>query len=132
MTKKQIKDTKSNKKLNIIQEVKWIFWTSVIMLIGLILFKHIPMAIWGKNILFDASRHVVCTALGLYILWFFVNKRKSWRTFYLIVSAITIIIMSIQRITVGEHNLIGVSLGILISAIAIIIPRWKEFKGGRK
>jgi hypothetical protein len=40
--------------------------------------------------------------------------------------------MGIQRIVAGEHNEIGVMLGLAIAGLAIIIPRWKEFKEGIK
>lgn len=112
------------------QQLIWIIWTTIIMGIGLILFKYIPMYIYGKYILFDASSHIVWTSWGLYVLWFFVDQKKSWRVPYLILSAVILIIMGIQRIIVGEHNEIGVILGLIIVGIAIAIPRWKEFRKG--
>ncbi len=100
--------------------------------IGLILFKYIPMYIYGKYILWDASSHMAWTTWGLYVLWFFVDQKKSWRMPYFIFSAVVLIIMGIQRIVAGEHNEIGVMLGLAVAGIAIIIPRWKEFRKGVK
>lgn len=112
------------------KQLIWIFWTAIIMIIGLILFKYIPMYIYGKDILFDASAHIVWASLGLYIIWFFINQKKSWRIPYLIFSAMVLTIIGIQRIIVRAHNEVGLMLGLAVAAIAIIIPRWKEFKKG--
>jgi hypothetical protein len=38
--------------------------------------------------------------------------------------------MGIQRIIAGAHNEVGVMLGLAIAGLAIVIPRWKEFKKG--
>ncbi|MEK6833814.1 MAG: hypothetical protein AABY32_07260 [Nanoarchaeota archaeon] len=114
------------------QQLTWILWTTIIMAIGLILFKYIPMYIYGKDILFDASSHIVWTSWGLYVLWFFVDQKKSLRIPYFIFSAVVLIIMGIQRIIAGEHNEIGVMLGLIVAGVAIIIPRWKEFRKGVK
>jgi membrane-associated phospholipid phosphatase len=98
------------------------------MAIGLILFKYIPMAIWGKYILFDASSHIVWTSWGLYVFWFFIDQKKSWRIPYFILCGIVLVIMGIQRIIVGAHNEVGLMLGLAVAGVAIIIPRWKEFR----
>lgn len=115
------------------QQLIWIMWTTILMIIGLILFKYIPMYInylrFGTSaILYDASSHIVWTSWGLYFLWFFVDQKKSWRIPYFIFSAVVLIVMAIQRIIAGEHNEIGVMLGFAVAAIAIIIPRWKELR----
>jgi len=112
------------------QQLIWILWTTIIMIIGLIIFKYIPMYIYGKDILFDASSHMVWTSFGLYVIWFFIDQKKSWRIPYFIFSGVVLIIMGIQRIIVRQHNELGVMLGLTIVAIAIIIPRWREFKKG--
>jgi O-antigen/teichoic acid export membrane protein len=131
--KKTNKNKKQTKiKLHTKQQLTWIFWTTLIMIFGLILFKYLLMYIYGKDILFDASSHVTFTILGLYILWFFVDQKKAWRIPYFIFAGALLIIMSVQRIFAQEHNEIGVALAILISGIAIVIPRWNEFKGGIK
>ncbi len=117
-------------KLHTKQQIIWISWRTVIMGIGLLLFKYLPMYIYGGYILFDASSHVVWTSWGLYVLWFFIDQKKSWRTPYFIFAGAILIIMSIQRIIAGVHNEVGVVLGLAIAGLAIIIPRWKEFKKG--
>ena len=102
------------------------------MVIGLIFFKYLPMYLSEGNILYDASYHVLFTILLLYILWFFIDQKKSWRIPYFIFSGVLIIIVSLQRIIVQEHNEVGIILALLIGAVSIIIPRWKEFMGGVK
>ena len=119
-------------KLHTKQQLRWILETALIMALGLILFKYLPMYIYGKYILFDASSHIVWTSLGLYVVWFFVDQKKSWRIPYFIFAAVVLIIMGIQRIIAKQHNEVGVMLGLAIAAIAIVIPRWKEFKKGVK
>jgi hypothetical protein len=121
---------KDKLKLHTKQQLIWLLWTAIIMTVGLILFKYIPMYIYGKNILFDASSHVVWTSWGLYVIWFFIDQKKSWRIPYFILAAVVLIIMSIQRIIAQKHNEIGIILGLTIAAIAIVLPRWKEFKKG--
>ncbi len=107
-------------------QIEKIILTGILMVIGLILFKYIPMQIYGKDILFDASSHIVGTSFGLYIIWFFIDQNKSWRIPYFIFSACFLTIIAIQRIIAQKHNEIGIVLGLTISAIAIVIPRWKE------
>lgn len=119
-------------RLHTKQQLIWIFWTTILMATGMVLFKYLPMYLYGKYILFDASNHVMWTCWGLYVMWFFVDQKKSWRIPYFVISAVVIIIMSIQRIIAQEHNEIGVMLGLLIAGLAIIIPRWKEFRKGVK
>lgn len=96
-----------------------ILTATLVIIIGQIIFKYLPMNIWGENILFDSSNHVAFTVLGLYVIWFFIDQNKSWRVPYFIFSAAIIIIMAIQRILSQNHNEIGVSLGLLIGIIGI-------------
>jgi hypothetical protein len=117
------------------KQLKWIMWTTLFMIIGLILFKYIPMYLhylkYGTSaILYDASSHIVWTSWGLYVVWFFVDQKKSWRIPYFVLCAIVLTIMGIQRIIAGEHNEIGVMLGLAVAGIAIVLPRWKEFRKG--
>jgi len=112
------------------QQLKWIIWTTIIMGIGLILFKYIPMYIYGKDILFDASSHIVWTSWGLYVAWFFIDQKKSWRIPYFAFATVVLIIMGIQRIVTNQHNEVGVMLGLAIAGLAIILPRLKEFRKG--
>jgi len=115
-------------KFHIKKQLKWILWTTIIIIIGLILFKYIPMYIYGEYILFDASSHIIWTSWGLYVMWFFIDQKKSWRIPYFIFSAVVLIIMGIQRIVTNQHNEFGVMLGLAVAGLAIILPRLKEFK----
>ncbi|HOF43824.1 MAG TPA: hypothetical protein PLE51_01720 [Candidatus Pacearchaeota archaeon] len=132
--KKQKVKNQENKKLNTKteQQLIWISYTAILMVIGLIFFKYLPMYLSEGNILYDASYHVLFTILLLYILWFFIDQKKSWRIPYFIFSGVLIIIVSLQRIIAQEHNEVGIILALLIGAVSIIIPRWKEFMGGVK
>lgn len=110
------------------KQLRWIFWTALIMGIGLILLKYIPMYLFGKRILFDASLHFTLATFCLYILFFFIDQNKKWRIPYFIFSIGVLTTISIHRIIANQHNGIGILLGFLISTIAIIIPRWKQIK----
>ena len=114
------------------RQIVWISWTTLIMVIGLVLFKYNPMYLYGRDILFDASSHIVWTSWGLYVLWFFIDQKKSWRIPYFIFAAGILVIMAIHRIYSNNHNEIGIMLGLAIAGIAIVLPRWNEFKKGVK
>lgn len=102
------------------------------MVIGLILFKHIPMYFYGENILFDASRHVVALSFGLYFLYYSILQNKEeLKIPYLIFSAMLLGVIAIQRIIVGEHNEYGILLGFFVSGISIFVPIWNEIGRGR-
>ncbi len=111
------------------QQLRWIVYTAVLMMIGLSIFKYLPMYLFGKNILYDASYHVTFVILMLYILWFFIDQEKSWRVPYFIFAGALIIIVSIQRIIANKHDEIGIILALIIGGFSIVIPRWKEFIG---
>lgn len=108
------------------QQIRELFFTLFLMIIGLILFKYIPMYLFGENILFDASMHIVLASFILYVLYFFVDQNKSWRIPYFIFALAVLIIISVQRIISNAHNDLGLLVGFVISIISIIIPRWKE------
>jgi hypothetical protein len=114
------------------KQIKWILLTGLIMVIGLLLFKYLPMDIYGKGILIDASAHIVIACFILYILWFFVDQNKDLKIPYLIFSFAVIVIISLQRIVGGKHDEFGLILGLLISVISIGLPRMKEIKRGLK
>ncbi len=116
----------SNKRVK--KQIKWIFITGCIMGLGLLLFKYLPMKIYGNNILFDASAHIVFACFILYILWFFVDQNKNLRIIYLIFSFAVIIAIIVQRIVVQKHDEFGIIIGLIISALGIAIPRIKELK----
>lgn len=100
----------------------------LIMFFGLILFKLLPMELFGKDIKFDASAHITITMFILYVIWFFIDQNKSWRTTYFIFSLVVITIVSIQRILVSAHNDIGLLGGLLLSIFAIVYSQKKYFK----
>ncbi len=114
------------------KQIIWLIETAVLTLAGLVLFKYIPMMIFGNNILFDASSHVAWTSFGLYFLWFFIDQNKYLRIPYMLLASVILILMAVQRIFAGEHNEIGVLLGFFVAGMAIIIPRWREFRRGIK
>ena len=115
-------------KKRVYLQIKKIMITSLIMFLGILIFKFLPMLLFKRNILFDASMHIIIASLILYIIYFFVDQNKSWRIPYFIFCLAVITIISIQRIISNAHNDIGILLGILISIISIIIPNWKEIR----
>ena len=112
----------------ILNQIEKIIISGIVMGVGLILFKYIPMNIYGKDILFDASAHIVWMIFLLYIIWFFIDQNKTWRIPYLILSAGILIVVSIQRILTNNHNLYGLFLGFLIGIIGIGISQWRVIK----
>jgi len=115
-------------KPHVKKQIKWLCWTFIINIIGLILLKYTPMWIYGKDILFDASSHIAWTGFILYFLWFFVDQNKNWRIPYFILSGVILVFMAIQRVVANQHNEVGVILGALVISLAILLPRFKEFK----
>lgn len=107
-------------------KIKALLFTGLLMGIGLVLFKYIPMYLFGKNILVDASMHIIIASFILYLLYFFIDQNKSWRIYYIIFSLAVLMIISIQRIISNNHNDVGLLIGLLISIISIMIPRWRE------
>jgi membrane-associated phospholipid phosphatase len=126
--KEKLNNCKIKMNQHIKKQIKWLCWTFILNVIGLIIFKYIPMHIYGKDILFDASSHVAWTGFGLYFIWFFVDQNKSWRIPFFILSGVILIFMSIQRILEHQHNELGIMLGFFVIGLAIIIPRFKEFR----
>lgn len=111
------------------KKIKSLVVAVAIMAIGLILFKYLPMMIYGANILFDASMHLTIAIFVLYVLWYFVDQNKGWRIPYLIFSLVVVAIVSFQRIIANAHNDIGLLIGLVISLIAIVVSRWDYFNG---
>jgi hypothetical protein len=106
-----------NKKSNLTK----VIICGIVMAIGLFLFKFIPMKIWGKDILFDASMHITLAIFCLYIVWFFIDQNKGWQIPYFIFGAVVITIISLQRIISNAHNDVGLLMGVIISTIGILI-----------
>lgn len=90
-----------------------------VMVVGLLLFKLLPMQIFGDDITFDASAHITITMFCLYVLWFYIDQNKSWRLPFLIFGLAVLTIVSLQRIMVNAHNDIGLLGGLLLSLAAI-------------
>ena len=109
-----------------VEQIKKILVGGIVIAIGLIIFKYIPMFIFGRDILFDASSHVAWTIFLLYIVWFFIDQNKSWRIPYFILSIAILTIISIQRIVTNNHNLFGLFLGFLIGIFGIAISQYKS------
>lgn len=109
-------------------QVSWLIWTAIIMMMGLFFLKIVPMQMYGENILFDASAHVTITVFILYLLWFYVDQNKKWRIPYLIFSLVVLTLVSLQRIVVEKHDGTGLLLGFILSVISILIPRWNKLK----
>lgn len=110
------------------EQIKSIIFTAILMAIGLIALKYIPMKLYGENILFDASGHIVIASFILYLVYFFIDENKKWRFPYLIFSFFVLTIISVQRIVSNAHNDTGLLLGLLVSIISIVIPNYKYYK----
>lgn len=115
------------KELSFKEKMQSISIAAIIMFIGLVFFKLIPMSIFGRDILSDASMHITIASLILYILWYSIDQNKSWRVPFFIFAAAVIIIISLQRIVSNAHNDLGLLAGLVLSIIAIAISRWKYF-----
>lgn len=99
----------------------------VIMAILLFLFKFLPMRFFGDEILFDASMHIVVASFILYLIWFFIDKNKSWKIPYLLFSIFVLFVISIQRLLANAHNDVGLLAGLIISIVSIVISNWHYF-----
>lgn len=110
-------------------KLKKIGIAGLVIFVGLLIFKYLPMRIWGKDILFDASAHIATAIFVLYILWFFVDQNKTWRIPYLIFAFLVLAIISLQRIITFAHNDVGLLLGLILGIVAIAISQWRRIKG---
>lgn len=106
----------------------YFFSTALLMVLGLFLFKLVPILIFGSDILFDASAHLTIASFVLYALYLVIEKNKSWKGPYFIFAFAVLTIISVQRIISNAHNDLGLLIGLIISAIAILLPRWKKIK----
>ncbi len=97
------------------------------MIIGILVFKTLPMYLYGDNILFDASRHIVVLSFGLYFLYYLIIQNKeNWKLNYIIFSTGILCFMAVQRIIAGAHNEYGVLLGFAVAGFSIFGPLWLE------
>lgn len=101
----------------------------IVMAVGILFFKVLPMELFGDDILFDASLHVTSTIFVLYIIWYFIDQNKYWRIPFFLFVAVVLSVVSFQRIAIGAHNDVGLLLGLSISLLAIIASRPDYFKG---
>lgn len=103
--------------------------SGVIIIMGLILLKFVPMLLFGKNILYDASAHIALAIFILYLVWFFIDQNRTWRIPYFIFAFMVLTIISIHRVINFEHNDIGLLLGFILGVFSILMAEWKRVKG---
>lgn len=103
-------------------------YTILIMAVGLILLKWLPMKAYGDTILFDASMHITIASAILYLLYLMIEKAYTWRIPFFILVATVLFVIAVQRIISNAHNDLGLLLGLLLSLVAILAPRWKEVR----
>jgi len=96
------------------------------MALGVLFLKIVPMGIYGNDILFDASAHIIVASFILYFLYFFIDQTKQFRTPYFIISGVVLVIISQQRLLVNAHNDIGLLLGFLVAVISIVVSHWDQ------
>ncbi|MEN9626427.1 MAG: hypothetical protein RL557_755 [archaeon] len=102
--------------------------TFTLMILGLFVFKWYPMSVYGKDILFDSSAHIVLASFVLYIIYFFIDQNKSWRMPFFLLAFSVLIVISFQRIYENAHNDIGLLLGFVIAVVSIALPNWNKIK----
>ncbi len=108
-------------------ETRQLVYSTIFMVIGSLVFKTLPEYLYGNDILFDASRHIMTLSLGLYFIYaIFIQKKENWKLNYVIFSAMLLGFMGVQRILSGEHNEYGVLLGYALAGLAVFVPLWKE------
>lgn len=103
-----------------------IIYSALIMLVGLIILKYIPMQIFGKDILFDASQHIVVAGFILYLGYVIIGYKDKIMIPYYFLSFMVLTFIAIQRIITNAHNDIGLILGLIVVTLGILIPQWKE------
>jgi len=111
------------------EQIERISFALILMVCGIILFKFIPIYIWGNDILFDASFHIIFAFLVLYVLWFFVDQNPRMHFPFFLLSILILYIISIQRISVSAHNDIGLLLGMVVALSSIGYAERKKLKG---
>ncbi|MCD4759401.1 hypothetical protein K8R33_00755 [archaeon] len=110
------------------KDLNKIFISGIIIFIGLVIFKFIPMIVFGNEILFDASAHIAISMFILYVIWLFIDHNKKWRIPYLIFSFFVLTVISVQRIINFKHNDLGILFGFFLGVIAILVSRGNELK----
>ncbi len=110
------------------EQIRQILVAGIITAVGLLLFKYVPMWIWGPAILFDASGHIASAIFALYVAWFFIDQNKQWRVPFFLFAGLVLVVISLQRIVENAHNDIGLLLGLTIGLVAIGVSRWRTVK----
>ena len=110
-------------------KIKQLVICFAVMFVGAVFFKYIPMSLFGDEILYDASAHIISTVFILYVLWYFVDQNVKWRIPYFVFCSVVLAVVGFQRIFVNAHNSFGVLLGLVISLLGIVISRWDYFRG---
>ncbi len=95
---------------------------------GLLVFKYLPMSIWGRDILFDASGHVTIAIFALYVLWFFIDQNRRWHLPFFLFAAMVLTVISVQRIVDNAHNDVGLLLGLALGLFAVGASQWGTVK----
>ena len=62
------------------------------------------------------------------LLYFFIDQNRTWRVPFFVFALAVLTVISIQRILDNAHNDVGLILGLLISVVSILLPRWKEIR----
>lgn len=119
----------TKERLTTLQKVRSLLTALLFMATGVVIFKYIPMEIWGSDIRFDASLHVIVTSFVLYTVWYFVDQNESWHIPFFILSGLIVGVVATQRILVDAHSDIGLLLGLVVSLVSIILSRPGYFRG---
>jgi len=109
-----------------ISQVKRIGVAALLMVLGIGIFKYVPMYMWGTDILFDASAHLTGGFFVLYIAWFFIDQNKQFHFPFFLLSVVVLFIIAVQRILVSAHNDVGLLLALIISLVSIGIAERKQ------
>jgi ABC-type iron transport system FetAB permease component len=117
------------KEENMKIQFKHLIYTAILMTIGTLVFKSLPMYLYGEDILFDASRHIIVLSFGLYFLYYlFIQNKESWKLNYVIFSSMILGVIAVQRILAVAHNEYGVLMGFAVAGFSIFLPLWLEGK----
>ena len=111
------------------QKLVSIMVSGSVMAAGLLLFKAAPMYLWGSDITFDASFHIVFVVFALHVCWFFVDQVPVWRMPFLVVSTGVVVIVALHRIIEGAHDEFGVMLGLMVACTGVVAAHWPYFSG---
>jgi len=103
--------------------------TGLLMIAGLLIFKWLPILIWGGEVLFDASMHIITAVFVLYGIWFFIDQNHSWHLPFFIFSALILFVISVQRIISNSHNDVGLLLAFAIAIFSIAMAEKENLRG---